>query len=156
MNCVICSSKTKLKYSLKSAQIYSCIDCNHFHCEISNSKNADRYTVYNEYEFALKKLRDKNFTVILNHMLRHVDFGASGLEVGSALGWFLKKATSFGYKMTGIEPIEINYKKSLSDDYTVIHGYFPECCFQDLRREEKNMILSYSTMFLNTSKKFTI
>jgi 2-polyprenyl-3-methyl-5-hydroxy-6-metoxy-1,4-benzoquinol methylase len=84
--------------------------------------------VYEEYEYLLKSIRDKNYNKILKNLPGVLSKNAVGLEVGSALGWFLQKCEDIGYSMLGIEPIKCNYEKSIDEEgSTIINGYFPEC-----------------------------
>jgi len=125
MNCEICGNEISKIQSLKGNNIYYCIHCNHFFCD--DIKNKKDYSVYKEYEYLLKQLRDKNYGKILKNIKNILPINAVGLEIGSALGWFLRKCTNIGFIMTGIEPIKYNYEKSLSEEYTVISGFFPDC-----------------------------
>jgi 2-polyprenyl-3-methyl-5-hydroxy-6-metoxy-1,4-benzoquinol methylase len=127
MNCEICGNKIRKILSLKNNRIYSCVYCNHFFCD--EIKNENNYTVYKEYEYLLRQLRDKNYNKIMKNIRNILPVNAFGLEIASALGWFLHKCANNGYMMTGIEPIKYNFEKSLSveEAYTVINGYFPDC-----------------------------
>jgi len=112
MNCEICGNEISKIQSLKSNRIYSCAHCYHFFCD--DIKNENDYTVYEEYEYLLKQLRDKNYCKILKNIKNILPVNAVGLEVGSALGWFLQKCANNGYMMTGIEPIKCNYERSIT------------------------------------------
>jgi len=127
MNCKICNSYISKMTILKGHQIFSCAHCNHLFCD--DIKEEANYFVYKEYEYLLKRLRDKNYNKILKSLVNILPFNAVGLEIGSSLGLFLKKCSKKGYIMTGIEPNRVNYTESLvfGGEYTVINGYFPEC-----------------------------
>jgi SAM-dependent methyltransferase len=125
MNCEICGKEIKKTFSLNINRVFHCGNCNHYFCGVI-VKNGE-YRVYEKYEYLLKPLRDKNFDKILKNLSGLLPPNAVGLEVGSALGWFLQKCARIGYSMTGIEPIKCNYEKSLGGGYDVINGYFPEC-----------------------------
>ena len=124
-NCEICGTTSKVSYNRDSIQIYFCEKCQHYYCSELNS--SIQYDVYEYYEDSLKQLRIRNFSKIINKMMRILPTGAVGLEVGSALGWFLQESSKAGYSMCGIEPISTNYEKSIKEDmYSVINGYFPQ------------------------------
>jgi len=141
MNCEICGSEIRKISSLKNTHIYSCVHCNHFFCD--NIKNENDYNVYEEYEYLLKKLRDKNYSKILKKIRNIIPVNAAGLEIGSALGWFLQKCASNGYIMIGIEPIKYNYEKSLpvEGQYTVINGYFPDCLSAKMHKNKFDFVV---------------
>lgn len=122
--CTICSRKVELSMSTQLGKVYHCKKCKHYYCKDLN--DSKKYAVYNEYEYLLKKLRLRNFSRIMSRIGKYLPRGARGLEVGSALGWFLEIASDEGYDMVGIEPIKINYDRSLSDKYQVINGFFPQ------------------------------
>ena len=126
MKCPLCERDTGETTFLGGYDIHFCKNCNHYFAK-SNMDTLQNHNVYESYEYSLEKLRMKNYTTILNVVEKYLTPGASGLEVGSALGWFLKMGSARGYRMTGVEPIIINYEKSLSPEYTVYNGIFPDC-----------------------------
>lgn len=127
MNCPICQSHSKICFVLKHP-VYECISCR-LKLAPSASFNHSFESDLNENErvVGLKKLRYSNFEKIVQRISNYfINKNISGLEVGSAYGWFLDVCRKKGIQCIGIEPEEKFHPLYKQEDYKVQKGFYPD------------------------------
>ena len=74
---------------------------------------------------ALKRLRQRNFEIVLAEVDAVASPNRKLLDVGCAHGWFLEAARACGYDAVGIEPDHAIAAEARADGHRVILGEFP-------------------------------
>ena len=78
---------------------------------------------------ALEHMREVNFALILDDLVRRYPSGARLLEVGSSTGVFLERAAQRGFEVHGVEPdpffVQISIERYPKFAGSVLTGYFP-------------------------------
>jgi SAM-dependent methyltransferase len=93
---------------------------------------------------ALRPLRDRNFSAILDRLAEHgARPGARLLEVGCAHGWFMDAAKARGYVVEGIEPDAAIAADPIARGHGVTHGFFP----QDLASTDAFDVIVFNDVF---------
>jgi len=122
MICVVC--KTPMQPDA-IPDTYKCLACGFYASTLPVKINEiERLDEINR-ETALKPLRSKTFSKILEASADLFPANASVLDVGCAHGWFMDAAKSAGYRCMGIEPDHEMAARARSAGHNVIEGFFP-------------------------------
>lgn len=118
--------------ALKRVGAYNLYRC--YRCELfalgraSTHQEAPLILEREEFEDAFYALRTANYDTILGQLAAlGTPSGSRVLDVGCSSGWFLRQATTLGYRCFGIEPDAFFYERArqrLSAEVSLTHGYF--------------------------------
>jgi 2-polyprenyl-3-methyl-5-hydroxy-6-metoxy-1,4-benzoquinol methylase len=123
--CPVCGSPLKLKYKLRF-NVYECSNCGlqHSDAQFEHSFQSDLEAATRD--IGLKKLRLKNFGVIINELKKVKAGELHGLEIGSGNGWWLETCQANGIDCTGIEPEHIYEEYHKEKKLNIVYGFYPE------------------------------
>ena len=122
MICVVC--KTPMQPDT-IPDTYKCLGCGFYASSLPVKINQIKSIDEINRETALKPLRSKTFSKILEASADLFPSNASVLDVGCAHGWFMDAAKSAGYRCTGVEPDHEMAAQARLAGHNVIEGFFP-------------------------------
>jgi SAM-dependent methyltransferase len=122
MICVVCKAPMEPD---AIPDTYRCLACGFYASTLSVKINEINRLDEISREMALKPLRSKTFSKILEASTDLFPANASVLDVGCAHGWFMDAVKSAGYRCTGIEPDHEMAARTRSAGHNVIEGFFP-------------------------------
>jgi SAM-dependent methyltransferase len=123
--CPVCGSPLKLQYKLRF-NVYLCGNCGLLHSDAQFEHSFQSDLQSSARDIALKKLRRKNFDVIINELQKVKTGILHGLEIGSGNGWWLEACRANDIDCIGIEPEHIYESYHKEKQLNIVYGFYPD------------------------------
>jgi SAM-dependent methyltransferase len=124
-NCPVCGSPLKLKYKLRF-NVFECANCGLLHSDAQFEHSFQSDLEAGIRDIGLKKLRLKNFNVIIKELQKAKPGKLHGLEIGSGNGWWLETCRANGIDCTGIEPEHVYEDYHKENKLNIVYGFYPD------------------------------
>jgi len=123
--CPVCGNPLKIKYKLRF-NIYECGNCGLLHSDAQFEHSFQSDLEASVRDIGLKKLRLKNFDVIINELRKVKPGKLHGLEIGSGNGWWLETCRANDIDCIGIEPEHVYEDYHKENKLNIIYGFYPD------------------------------